>query len=185
MQKAFSVKHLLLTGLFTLATLSVAHATSPAHPDGVNQNMITAQHFTSANYQTQETSKMFPAPSAGMVQHILTLPTLENEANYLVEVQIGQTKLVDCNKHSLRGELQTKDLKGWGYNYYEVAEIAEGPSTMMACFDNAKTEAFVRIPGDFKFAYNSKLPMVFYIPEGAELKYRVWRADTVFNTSGN
>jgi ecotin len=185
MQKAFSVKNLMLTGLFSLATLSVANATSPAHPDGVNQNMITAEHFNAADYQARDASKMFPAPAAGMVQHILTLPALENEQNYMVEVQVGQTKLVDCNKHGLRGELKAVNLQGWGYTYYEVNDIADGPSTMMACFDKAKTEAFVRIPGDHKFAYNSKLPMVFYIPEGAELKYRVWRAETVFNTSGN
>lgn len=183
MKHAFTLKVLMLTGLFSLATLSAAHATSPAHPEGVNQNMISAQQFTSASYQAQDASKMFPAPAPGMVQHILTLPKLENEANYMVEVQVGQTKLVDCNKHGLRGELKAVNLQGWGYTYYQVAEIAEGPSTMMACFDQAKTEAFVRIPGDHKLAYNSKLPMVFYIPEGAELKYRVWRADTQFASS--
>ncbi|MBT1445470.1 serine protease inhibitor ecotin [Shewanella sp. JM162201] len=175
---------MMLTGLFSLATLPLAHATSPAHPEGLNQNMVTATHYTAANYQPQEASKMFPAPTAGMVQHILTLPALDNEENYMIEVQVGQTKMVDCNKHGLRGELKAVNLEGWGYTYYEVSEIAEGHSTMMACFDKAKQEAFVTIGGDHKLRYNSKLPLVFYIPEGAELKYRVWRAESVFNTSG-
>ncbi len=54
---------------------------------------------------------------------------------------------------------------------------------MMACFDKAKHEEFVRIPGEYKLRYNSKLPMVIYLPKDAELRYRVWRADTVFNYS--
>ncbi len=158
-------------------------AVSPPHPQGYNQNMITANQFDANSYQPQDSSKMFPAPKEGMVQHILTLPQLENEDDYMIEIQVGQTQMVDCNKHGLMGELKQMDLKGWGYTYWELDEIGPGRSTMMACFDKAKHEEFVRIPGEYKLRYNSKLPMVIYLPENAELRYRVWRADTVFNYS--
>ena len=80
-------------------------AVSQPHPQGYNQNMITANQFDANSYQPQDNSKMFPAPKEGMVQHILTLPQLENEDDYMVEIQVGQTQVVDCNKHCLMGEL--------------------------------------------------------------------------------
>ncbi|MNH20233.1 Ecotin precursor [compost metagenome] len=53
-----------------------------------------------------------------------------------------------------------------------------GPaSTLMACPDTAKKEAFVPVVGDgFLLRYNSKLPVVVYVPEGVEVRYRIWSA---------
>lgn len=165
----------------TFALLSFnATAVSPPHPTGLNAPMISVSSFNSANYAPQEVTKMFPAPKQGMVQHILTLPTLENEDDYLVEIQIGQTQLVDCNKHGLSGELKELTVTGWGYNYYQVDTVSQGPSTMMACFEMAKKEAFVRIPGELKIRYDSRLPKVFYLPEGTELRFRTWKVDSTY-----
>lgn len=160
-----------------------AAAVSPPHPTGLNAPMISIQRFDPKDYSAQEATKMFPAPAAGMVQHILSLPKLENEDDYMVEIQIGQTQMVDCNKHGLNGELKELTVQGWGYNYYQVDEIAEGPSTMMACFELAKKEAFVRIPGELKIRYDSRLPKVFYLPEGAELRFRTWKVDSTYQYS--
>ncbi|NRD73732.1 serine protease inhibitor ecotin [Shewanella sp. VB17] len=145
--------------------------------------MITSQTFSSINYQADENVKMFPAPNQGMEQHILTLSQLNNEADYMVEIQIGKTQLVDCNKHGLFGALTTLTVKGWGYQYYQVNSIKPGPSTLMACFDKAKTEQFLSIQDKLMLKYDSRLPKVFYLPQGSELRYRVWRVDTEFNTS--
>ncbi|MEC4725239.1 serine protease inhibitor ecotin [Shewanella sp. D64] len=158
-------------------------ATSPVQPSGQNQNMIVAQTFTPTNYKTFDDTKMFPAPSQGMEQHILTLPKLDNETDYIVEIQIGETRLVDCNKHGLSGKLIEHTVKGWGYNYYQVDHINPGPSTKMACFDKAKTEAFLSIPGELKIQYDSRLPKVFYLPLGSELRYRVWSVESEFSYS--
>jgi ecotin len=57
-----------------------AQATSPVQRNLHNDTGITTQSFTSADHQTQAATKMFPAPTAGMVQHILTLPTLADES---------------------------------------------------------------------------------------------------------
>lgn len=177
-----------LTHLFTAAALPLtfallsfnATAVSPPHPTGLNSPMISVSSFNSVNYVEQEVTKMFPAPKLGMVQHILTLPPLENEDDYLLEIQIGQTQLVDCNKHGLSGELKELTVKGWGYNYYQVDEISQGPSTMMACFEMAKKEVFVRIPSELKMRYDSRLPKVFYLPKGTELRFRTWKVDSTY-----
>ncbi|MCG9730931.1 serine protease inhibitor ecotin [Shewanella sp. Isolate13] len=175
---------LLASSLILSAFSFNASATSPAHPSGVNQNMISAQMYTANDYSTTKETKMFPAPQTGQVQHILTLPKLENEADYRVEIQIGQTKMVDCNKHGLNGELKQHSVKGWGYNYYQVDSISEGPSTMMACFDQAKTEKFLPIRDDLMLKYDSRLPKVFYLPENTQVRYRVWKVESPFSYSG-
>ncbi|MEZ9199734.1 serine protease inhibitor ecotin [Shewanella sp. 10N.286.54.B9] len=170
--------------LLTAATFSVS-ATSPVKPDEMVQPMIKAQAYSATNYVSQEASKMFPAPKEGQVQHILTLDTLDNEADYMLEIQIGQTKMVDCNKHGLTGELKQFSVKGWGYNYYQVDTINEGPSTMMACFDKALTEQFLPIQGSLKIPYDSRLPKVIYLPENSQVRYRVWKVDAPFAYSGS
>lgn len=164
----------------TFALLSFNAAASPPPPTGLNAPMISVASFNSVNYVEQKLSKMFPAPKLGMVQHILTLPTLENEDDYLIEIQMGQTQLVDCNKHGLSGELKELTVEGWGYSYYQVDDVSPGPSTMMACVEMAKKEAFVRIPAELKMRYDSRLPKVFYLPEGTELRFRTWKVDSTY-----
>ncbi|MFT5788946.1 MAG: ecotin [Shewanella sp.] len=175
----------LASGLLLSVCTFSANATSPQHPSGVDQQMVNAQNYSASNYVSHEASKMFPAPKEGQVQHILTLKTLENEADYMLEIQIGQTKMVDCNKHGLSGEVKQKSVKGWGYNYYEVASIAPGPSTMMACFDQALTEKFLPIPTDLTMRYDSRLPKVIYLPENSQVRYRVWKVESPFAYSGD
>lgn len=179
-----TIKHAITTSVLAVSLLSFnALATSAPHPSRLNQNMITSQTYNVFNYQAHEDSKMFPSPAEGMEQHILTLPPLNDEQNYMVEIQIGQTKMVDCNKHGLSGELTLESVKGWGYQFYRVNQITDGPSTMMACIDTAKKEAFLPIPGNLKIKYDSRLPEVFYLPQGSEIRYRVWRAESSFNIS--
>lgn len=171
--------HLMLPITFALLSFS-ATAMSPPHPSGLDAPMIHVSSFNSKNYIEQEATKMFPVPKPGIVQHILTLPKLENEADYIVELQIGQTQLVDCNKRRLNGELKESTVEGWGYNYYQVDNVSEGPSTMMACPETAKKEAFVQIPRQLKIPYDSRLPKVFYLPEGTELRFRIWKVDSTY-----
>lgn len=47
----------------------------------------------------------------------------------------------------------------------------------MGCLDDKKTPAFVPVVGEgFMLRYNSKLPVVVYVPEDIEVRYRVWSA---------
>jgi len=67
-------------------------------------------------------------------------------------------------------------LKGWGYKYLEVSDIDSGATTMMACRE-AKTEKFISIRDSTLRRYNSRSPIVIYIPEGYDVRYRIWSAE--------
>lgn len=150
---------------------------------------IQALHFDSLQYAQQRrsddgTTGMFPAPKPGMVQHLLTLAPLEDESSSLLEVEVGRIKMIDCNKHGLSGEIRELNLPGSGYIYYSVESVTDGPSTQRACFDGATTEAFVRIPTVLKLPYDSRLPKVFYLPVGVQLRFRVWQVASQYGFSG-
>ncbi|MGL4447308.1 MAG: serine protease inhibitor ecotin [Shewanella sp.] len=167
----------------SLALFSISAAAVSPPPTGVNAPMISVLSYTPHNYVAHEQTKMYPAPQIGTVQHILTLPQLENEQDYQLEIQIGKTQWVDCNRHSLRGELKEHTVEGWGYPYYQVDTVTPGASTRMACPEQDKQEVFVRIPGELKLQYDSRLPKVFYLPEGTELRFRTWKVDSLFQYS--
>ncbi|KAF1019879.1 MAG: Ecotin [Pseudomonas sp.] len=53
----------------------------------------------------------------------------------------------------------------------------------MACPDTTKRKDFVPVIGKgFLLRYNSKLPIVVYVPKDVEVRYRIWSASaTVSN----
>lgn len=141
---------------------------------------------TSALAAEQPLEKVAPYPKAekGMKRQVIQLPQQQDESAFKVELMIGQTLEVDCNRHRLGGQLESKTLEGWGYDYYVVEKISGPVSTMMACPDQKKTKKFVTasLGDDGMLRYNSKLPIVIYAPENVEVKYRIWEAqETVHN----
>ena len=118
---------------------------------------------------------MFPQAQEGFVRHVIEVPKTDNDYDHKVELLIGKVMLVDCNKHSLMGKVDTVTLKGWGYKYLEVKEIKSGLSTLMACKE-PKTEKFISIRDTLR-RYNSRSPIVAYVPEGYEVRYRIWSAE--------
>ncbi|BBQ83068.1 MULTISPECIES: serine protease inhibitor ecotin [Enterobacteriaceae] len=134
----------------------------------------------------QPLEKIAPYPQAekGMKRQVIQLPAQKDESAYKVELLIGKTLEVDCNQHRLGGELESKTLEGWGYDYYVVEKISGPASTMMACPNQEKTKKFITasLGDDAMLRYNSKLPIVVYAPENVEVKYRIWQAqETVHN----
>ena len=122
---------------------------------------------------------MFPLPEKGYVRYIVDVPKTENDYDHRVELLIGKRMMVDCNHHSFSGKVEKIPLEGWGYSYYKVSDIRSGPTTMMACMEPEK-EAFVllRMPRDMQLMrYNSRLGSVIYVPEGFEVRYRIWNAE--------
>ncbi len=110
---------------------------------------------------------------------VIQLPAQQDEANFKVELLIGQTLEVDCNQHRLGGQLESKTLEGWGYDYYVFDKVTSPVSTMMACPDGKKEKKFITayLGDNSLLRYNSKLPIVVYTPENVDVKYRVWKAD--------
>ncbi|RZJ51191.1 MAG: ecotin [Chryseobacterium sp.] len=120
---------------------------------------------------------MFPKAKDGFRQVYIQLPVAKNENDLKVEFFVGAEKLLDCNKHFLMGKVITQDLQGWGYNYYEVESNGETGGTLMGCPDHKKTKKFVSLQPEI-LRYNSKLPLVFYVPKDLEVRYRILRPDS-------
>ncbi|RZT93838.1 serine protease inhibitor ecotin [Rivibacter subsaxonicus] len=137
--------------------------------------------------------KPFPAAKAGQQRFVIRLPEVDKPDEHRLELIVGKTLQVDCNRHMMGGTVTTKTAQGWGFDYFVVGPVGGGASTMMACPpDMPKREEFVRAnlrtPHGRAEAgllrYNPKIPVVVFVPDGVELRYRVWRADSAMATAG-
>lgn len=157
----------LFTGVaaLTLTACAAAQAESPM-----------TDSTPSAQTNAADALKAFPAAAAGQTRHVITLPAQSNEDALKVEVIVGKTMKVDCNRHSFGGRLVERTAEGWGYSYYVMDSLGQAASTMMACPPGSERDAFVRAAGQDLIRYNSRLPLVVYAPADAEVRYRVWRA---------
>lgn len=126
-----------------------------------------------------DTLQSFPEAGEGQMRHVIELPALPDEYTVKVELLVGKTIETDCNRHFFGGEMTEKTVEGFGYNYYEVAELKGPMSTLMACADADKKQEFVTLQGQDLVRYNSRLPIVVYTPEGTEVKYRIWQANVL------
>ena len=135
--------------------------------------------FASFSFADSDIMKPYPLPEAGYDRMVINLEPLDNEDLRKVEVLIGKTIEIDCNQHWLSGTLEKETIVGWGYSYF-ILRNAGGPaaSTRMACPPGEeRKEAFVQVRGDGQLLrYNSKLPIVVYVPTGFEVHYLIWSA---------
>lgn len=126
--------------------------------------------------------KAFPPAGEGSVRHVLTLPKEAREENLKVELQVGRTvDLDEGNRYFFAGRIEEETLKGWGYPRYLVNALGPMAGTLMAVNPKAPKRArFIGLGGEpYLIRYNSRLPVVIYVPEGAEVRYRIWRGDNL------
>jgi ecotin len=121
----------------------------------------------------------FPQAAAGMVRYVLQLPQQADESGFKVELIVGKTVETDgANRYFFGGTIEEETIKGWGYTRYVVGKLGPMVGTLMAVDPNApKVARFVTLGGaPHIIRYNSRLPVVVYVPEGVEVRYRIWTA---------
>ena len=77
--------------------------------------------------------KAFPPAEEGFQRAVFRLPPAPSEDDLRVEIVVGKTLQVDCNRVSLGGSLERHTVPGWGYSYFRLAGVGAPVSTMMAC----------------------------------------------------
>jgi ecotin len=122
----------------------------------------------------------------GQTRFVIRLPKHENEDNLKVEILVGKTVTLDAvNQYWFGGSLLQETIEGWGYPLWQIKAGTEMAGTMMAVPEDApKSRRFVPVRfGNGLIRYNSKLPIVVYVPTGFETRYRVWSAGEVLEAS--
>ena len=137
--------------------------------------LFIASLSTLAHAAKLEDVAPYPKAEAGFTRQVIHLPKQEQEENFQVEILAGKTLEVDCNRQRLGGVLDEKNLEGWGYPFYRLEKVIGPMSTMMACPPGSQRPGFVQAESTL-VRYNSRLPVVVFVPEGMALRYRVWRA---------
>jgi ecotin len=123
----------------------------------------------------------FPPAEAGMVRHVISLPKQDDESILKVELIIGKTVIIDeANHYFFGGALETESISGWGFERYILHKLGPLAGTLMAVDPDApKVERFLTLGGEERLLrYNSRLPIVVYVPVDVEVRYRVWRAES-------
>jgi ecotin len=131
--------------------------------------------------QAADNLKAFPPAEEGMVRYVLQLPKQAEESAFKVELMVGKTVQVDeQNRYFFGGKIEAETIKGWGFTRYRVSKLGPMGGTRMAVDPNApKVPRFIPIGGEpYIIRYNSRLPIVVYVPEGVEVRYRIWTAGT-------
>ena len=132
-----------------------------------------------SSVQAADNMKAFPPAGAGMVRHVLQLPKQDDESAFKVELIVGKTVQVDGeNRYFFGGRIKEETIKGWGFPRYNVARLGPMAGTLMAVNpDVPKVSRFIALGGEpYLIRYNSRLPVVVYVPEGVEVRYRIWSA---------
>ena len=122
--------------------------------------------------------KAFPEAGEGMVRYVLHLAEMDDDSAYRVEIIVGKTVMVDANRYFYGGSIESEVITGWGYTRYVVKELGPMAGTLMAMAPEAeKEERFITLGGEpYLVRYNSRLPVVVYVPECVEVRFRIWTA---------
>jgi ecotin len=123
--------------------------------------------------------KAFPPAEEGMTRYVIRLPKQKDETALKVELSIGKMIKTDAvNRYFFSGTLQTENIPGWGYDRYILRTLGPMAGTHMAVDPAAPlVERFISLGEMRLISYNSRLPLVVYVPAGVEVRYRLWRAD--------
>jgi len=131
------------------------------------------------NPEADTNLKAYPPAKEGQVRFVLKLPETANEELMRVELQVGKVVEVDSvNRFFFAGKLIEETLEGWGFPRYVLPTVGPLAGTRIGVDPAApKVARFITLGGEpFLIRYNSRLPVVVYVPAGMEVKYRIWKA---------
>lgn len=153
-----------LTTLACLLSLALAAApeTSTKRPDDDSQ-----------------WQKAYPAAKPGQRRIVIHLEAKPDEDEWKVEVTVGKVMETDgVNQYGMSGDIHEVVVEGWGYTYLRVEPKDVFSTRMAPPTDQKPVRRFVGMVHPYRlFRYNSKLPVVVYVPEGYEVRYRLWKVD--------
>ena len=125
----------------------------------------------------------FPPAEAGMTRYVISVPAQPDEYALRVELLIGRTVTTDArNRYFFGGQLEEETIQGWGYSRYILRELGPMAGTLIAVDPSEpKVERFIGLGGEPQLLrYNSRLPIVVYVPSDVQVRYRLWRAAADF-----
>jgi ecotin len=136
--------------------------------------------FAATAALAEDNLKAFPPAGEGMVRYVLQLPKQTDESDHRVELIVGKMVQVDAqNRYFFAGRIEAETIEGWGFTRYLVSKLGPMAGTLMAVDPDApKVERFIALGGEpCLIRYNSRLPVVVYVPEGVAVRYRIWSAE--------
>lgn len=120
--------------------------------------------------------KSFPEAKTDYKRNVINLPKRNNEDKLKIEIYAGINQEADCNAHMMLGSIDSKNLDGFGYTYYQVTTEERIMSTMKGCLDQKKTMKYIHLQ-PIIVPYNSALPLVVYAPENVQIRYKVYTSN--------
>lgn len=133
-----------------------------------------------ATDEARRNLQAFPPAEPGMQRFVIFVPAKKTEEDFRVQLLVGKTIETDgVNRQFFGGQLETETIQGWGFDRHILRQLGPLAGTLIAPPPDAKpVRRFVTLGGEpALLRYNSRLPLVVYVPEGVEVRYRVWRAD--------
>jgi ecotin len=134
----------------------------------------------------------YPAPKQGLKRWVIQpsglLPKSDDAMisahplDWRIQLIVGKEVEVDCNVKRLSGpSLSMQRLpKASGKALFEVSGPVLVLSTRMACTsEQAQGKSFLSLGKQpYLIPYNASWPIVVDLPDGVELRWRVWKAET-------